>query len=75
MENIAAAILATIFAYRVEIERPAGWTHIHHPDWETTESYPDAMAYARTVLADHPGAAVRIVETAEGYPDHHIPVT
>jgi len=74
-DSIAAAILATVYTYWVEILRPTGWEHIHHPDWETSDSYGDTMAYAIRVRDDHPGEQVRIVERAEGHPDHHIPVT
>lgn len=72
--NIAAAVLAVVFTYWVEIRHTADhdWTHIHTPDWETSESYADTMAYAIRVRDDHPGSQVRIVETANGYPDHHI---
>lgn len=70
------SILATIFAYWVEIRHVDAddWTHIHCPDWETTESYGDAMAYAIRVRDDHPGARVQIVEAADGLPDQHIVV-
>lgn len=72
----AAKALAATYTHQVEIQRTPSdeWTHIHHPDWETSESYPDTMAYAITVRDDHPGAKVRIVETTPGQRDHHIPV-
>lgn len=80
--SLAAILLTVAWMYRVEIRHTTdatdtGWTdwvHIHCPQWETTDAYPDAMAYARRVRDDHPGSQIRIVETADGYPDHHIPV-
>ncbi len=74
--NTAADVLATVFTYRVEIqhveEGREDWAHIHGLDWETTTSYADARIYAIRVRDDHPGARVRIVETADGYPNHFI---
>ncbi len=74
--DIAAAVLATAFTYRVEIQHVedgrTDWAHIHGVEWETTDSFPDAWIYAIRVRDDHPGAEVRIVESADGYPDHHI---
>lgn len=74
MEPTAADILGATYTYWVEINHGNGWTHIHHPDWETSDSYGDTMAYALTVHTDHPGEPVRIVERATGLPDVHIPV-
>jgi hypothetical protein len=78
MDNATvAAILATVFTYWVEILDPGTgeWSHIHHPDWETSQSYGDIMAYAITVRQYEPAREIRIVGRAEGHPDYHIPVT
>jgi hypothetical protein len=64
------------FTYWVEIRHAgeAGWHHIHHPDWETSHSYGDTMAYAMSVRQDHSGSEVRIVEQMPGGDDHHIKI-
>lgn len=69
-------LIDAIYTYHVEILHTDSqeWTHIHHPDWETSDSYADTFAYARTVLADHPTSQVRLVEALEGHPDHHVDV-
>lgn len=68
-------IFDTAYTYLVEIAHPGGeWHQIHCPAWETTGSYPDAMAYALTVRDDHPGSRVRILETAEGMGDQYVAV-
>jgi len=69
-------LIDAVYIYFVEIlhHGAQAWNHIHHPDWETSTSYADTVAYARTVLADHPDSRVRIVETLDGHPDHHIEV-
>jgi hypothetical protein len=65
--------------YHVEIwhrgDNAAGWTHIHPPQWETSTSYDDTLAYARTVVDDHPRARVRIIVEAEGGQTHVIRVS
>lgn len=63
--NIAAAVFAATFLYWVEIKspEPPGWTHVHGPDWETTDSAYDSNLYAHKVLGDYPaGTQVRVVE-------------
>lgn len=75
--GIFAAIMTAIFSYRIEIDHHdgQGWHQIHGLEWETTDLYGDAMAYAIRVRDDHPESEVRIIESAEGYPDHHILLT
>lgn len=51
--------------YHVEIRHTGRdtWDHIHHPDWEDTPMVDIARSYARTVIDDHPGSDVRIIQT------------
>jgi hypothetical protein len=78
MPSLAQQVLAAVFTYWVEImhaeDGRADWVHIHGLHWETTESFPDAWIYALRVRDDHPGAQVRVVESADDLPLTHIPV-
>jgi hypothetical protein len=69
-------VFTATYTYWVEILHPGAdtWTHIHHPDWETSESYAETMIYAVTVRRDHPRSQVRIVERWDGRPDQYVPV-
>jgi len=69
-------IIDAICTYHVEIRHTGSqeWNHIHHPDWETSASYADTLAYAQRVRANHPTSLVRVVEELDGHPDHYIPV-
>ncbi len=69
-------ILHATYTFWVEILHPeaSDWVQIHQPDWETTDSYGDAMEYAVQVRKDHPGSRVRIVETSPDLPTVYIRV-
>lgn len=74
-DGLAERILTATYTYRIETRNADhDWAHTHPPAWETTEDYPDAHRYARTVRRDQPDTEVRIRESAEGLDDNIIPI-